>query len=144
MEESNFTKFKLELVLHSVNKQYIDAVKEWNLKYTYIHDTNCICGKAIKNCCVIQNKVNNKELVVGSTCVKKFLGIENVHLFKTHKIKNKYNIHYIGHIKEKGFISNWEESFLISLTKFKTVSKKQEEVLIKIHNNVLTKIRSRY
>ena len=43
--------------------------------------SNCICGVIIDKNFIIKNNINDNELIVGSTCVKKFMNI-NIELIE--------------------------------------------------------------
>ena len=67
-------KFINELKLKSVNKSD-ECINEWRL-YHYIlilKQSNCICGVIIDKNFIIKNNLNDNELIVGSTCVNKFM-----------------------------------------------------------------------
>ena len=136
MEQTNFGKFKSSLIDNSISTDYHKAVEEWDFMYAYEEEECCICGKNILKCCLIQNKYNYKKLVVGSTCVKKFLGIETEGMFKELKNRNKYVYSYVEELHGKNKINDWEATFLISLIKFKTLSVKQREHFGKIDKKV--------
>ena len=135
-ETSNHTKFKSSLLSVSVSDSYLEAVKEWNLDFVFIDDSNCICGMHIKRCCQIRNSKNNKKLIVGSVCVKKFLGIQNDFLFKIPTIRDKYNYKYIEMLHGRSLINDWEATFLVNLTKFHKISVKQQNLMLKIDKKV--------
>jgi len=81
----NFFQFQTELCASSDSPHYSEAVNEWSLSKSELGETGeCICGKSLNNLFYITNEVNNNELIVGSACVKKFLG-ENDRLMKKFK-----------------------------------------------------------
>lgn len=135
-ETSNFIKLKSEILNYSVAEEFIEAKQEWNLEYVYKENSNCICGHSIINCCVISNKNNSKQLIVGSVCVNNFLGIETNHLFKELNNRNKYSVTFIKHLKDKNRINDWEVSFLTSIIKFKKMSTKQMLVFKRISDRI--------
>ncbi len=67
-------KFINELKLNSVN-QTDECVNEWRLSHYLLipKQSNCICGVVIDKNFIIKNNINENELIVGSTCVKKFM-----------------------------------------------------------------------
>lgn len=71
--EGSDQKKLMEVVMsNSQSKIWATAKKEWELASIYWHESNCICGHYITENCVIRNKLNGKELVVGNICVNKF------------------------------------------------------------------------
>ena len=75
-------KFLDELKLKSVN-QTDECVNEWRLSHYLMiqKQSNCICGVIIDKNFIIKNNINDNELIVGSTCVKKFMNI-NIELIE--------------------------------------------------------------
>lgn len=66
-------KFRDELMRHSVNYIYEDALTEWTYVFkSSIHAgfTYCICGQKIRNTFYIKNSLNGESLIIGSECVK--------------------------------------------------------------------------
>jgi hypothetical protein len=136
IEQTNHNQFKTILLKHSNNGDYLEAIKEWNLVYIEVEENHCICGKQILKNCNIKNKSNGNDLIVGSTCVKKFLGIETEHMFKELKNKMSYHYSYIEELHGKNKISDWEATFLVSLINFKKLSVKQKEWFKKIDKKI--------
>lgn len=68
----NFEELKKVVIEHSRNKTWEDAKKEWFHSTIFYEESNCICGMKIKQNCVIENRFNAQELVVGNVCVNKF------------------------------------------------------------------------
>jgi hypothetical protein len=60
---------------NSESKDYNEFIDEWRLKsYLLLPKTNhCICGIIIDKNFIIKNELNDKELIVGSTCIKRFM-----------------------------------------------------------------------
>lgn len=73
MEKSNFKKLIVELIENSIADNWSEASLEWEFSRS-IQNTkgNCLCGHKLHNLYYIVNINNNKELIVGSSCVKKF------------------------------------------------------------------------
>jgi hypothetical protein len=88
----SYTKnFYSELIKHSNNKD-MECVHEWEFS-GFIHhgiDDKCICGKDIKNLYTIKNLINDNELIVGSSCVKKFM--PKIHDEYKEKLKERKEI----------------------------------------------------
>lgn len=51
---------------------WIEAKKEWKLVSIYDKPYQCICKHKILENCIIRNKNNNNELIVGNVCVNHF------------------------------------------------------------------------
>ena len=96
MESHNHARLVASLLPESVAKTWAAAQYEWELDRIKIlrgfdsetgmlveHGKGvCRCGhEPIVELCIIKNKENGNEAVVGNVCVKKFLGIDNGELF---------------------------------------------------------------
>ena len=77
MEIENFKKrlnFYNILKSNSNNIETDDFINEWEFEnYNINDDLKCICGHNIINTFSIKNILNNKSLIVGSDCIKKFM-----------------------------------------------------------------------
>ncbi|WP_175774159.1 hypothetical protein [Burkholderia anthina] len=97
MESHNHARLIASLLPDSVAKTWAAAQYEWELHKIQIlrdfdaetgemvtHGTSvCRCGhEPIVELCILKNKENGNEAVVGNVCVKKFLGIDNGELFQ--------------------------------------------------------------
>lgn len=71
---NNFERMKNKIIEASENKDYNEAVKEWDvIDRDEVADSNCICGKDIKICYRIKNRINgNIYYPIGSDCIFKF------------------------------------------------------------------------
>jgi hypothetical protein len=59
----------------SVSKQWDSAKTEWEVAYIFRkRNGECLCGKDITEHCVIRNKINRAEKIVGNECMKHFGG----------------------------------------------------------------------
>ena len=72
-----------EVLDNSESKNWIDAVKEWEIidcEEDENCSTYCICGKeGLRYLFTIKNTINNNELYpIGSSCIKKF-GVEDLY-----------------------------------------------------------------
>ena len=90
-------KFLDELILKSNNKTD-ECVNEWRLYHYLImpKESKCICGVNIDKNFIIKNNINDNELIVGSTCVRKFMNNNNELLESVKKIL-KYEIYLKYH-----------------------------------------------
>jgi len=74
-----------EVLKLSVSQEWKTAVLEWSWERTYYVDyasENCLCGHDIAECCVIKNKLNGNEAVVGNCCINKFMETDNDLIFQ--------------------------------------------------------------
>lgn len=60
------------------------AAIEWKVTDGYLAEDweHCACGQSIRHVCVITNSTTNESTEVGSTCVKRFLGLDVASAFK--------------------------------------------------------------
>jgi hypothetical protein len=72
MEESDQTKLHQLVISESIGETWAAAKQEWRLISIYDADSYCICGHRIIENCIIRNKNNDKELIVGNVCVNQF------------------------------------------------------------------------
>ena len=96
------------IILNSVSDNYEESIKEWSYIYEYKlpddKQNNCICGQKITKCCLIKHNKTNKILIVGSTCLLKFM--DNISDLTKEVILKIY---------QKQIINNWECNFLLSI-----------------------------
>ena len=108
-------KFLNELKLKSVN-QTDECVNEWRL-YHYLlipKESKCLCGVIIDKNFIIKNNINNNELIVGSTCVKKFMNI-NIELIETINKILKYELYLKKHddmLLETGYFKDHKFKYI--------------------------------
>lgn len=124
-----------EIISRSSSKKVKEAFLEWELIFVYQGLSNCLCGqKHIKNICLIENKLTNITVIVGSSCVEKFFGLPTEALFKDLK-KLKENLTSLDHtVKEftvkfaykANLISDWELEFYRSILTWTKLSEKQK------------------
>ena len=135
------------LVKNSENKNWKKSINEWNIKNIIEgeYTTKCICGHIIIQRCVIVNKINNNELVVGNCCIKKIPSFKKD--FKAYKgLKdNKLNQSLINLAFEKEIIDDWEYNFITeTFRKNKMLSKKQiyyrDKIKEKIFGGLITNV----
>lgn len=139
-EASNQKKFKETLVGLSESDNYNQALKEWKFIYTTEKDNNCICGHPIVKNCVFENKINNAVVVIGSTCVKKFLNLDYSQHFNIKLLLKKYSLKLLKYCLEEKIINKFEYDFLDNLPKFNKYSDKQRALFFKIHEKIYSEI----
>jgi hypothetical protein len=71
-EESDQSLLREIVIKHSVADNWFQAKAEWQLMTIYDKWSKCICRHRIRENCVIQNKKNFEELVVGNVCINHF------------------------------------------------------------------------
>jgi hypothetical protein len=117
------------------------AKKEWKLESISSGSGRCACGKnPIKQLCLLRNTLSGFSLIVGSTCVEKYLHIECKYLFKDLEIAKKN-----GFVSKEGLrfaldsfvINAWQFEFYNDLRKFGKLSEKQQIQLDKINRCIL-------
>lgn len=143
-------KQKLEgiVISRSVASTFAHARTEWRLQFVQFSDSpdNCICNHAIHKLCWIENKHNKNKLLVGSTCVTKFIN-KNLMVDKLFLGLDKLNkveqdgcpkiVYSYAHTQN--YINDWELSFLQSLGNRYGVNltEKQLDNRLKIHQKIL-------
>lgn len=71
-EESDQAALRDAVIDNSKADTWNDAKKEWKLVYIFDLASNCVCGHAIVQNCVIRNTLNSNELIVGNVCINHF------------------------------------------------------------------------
>lgn len=70
-------KFIEELIQLSEADNYVEAVEEWEPVIDAVHDEKrkftCLCGKPLEYLFFAKNLKNNKKIIVGCECIKKFM-----------------------------------------------------------------------
>lgn len=143
---SYINNFKTELLKHSVNKDYYNAIAEWKLQSVYIDyqdNKSCVCGKeGIVNICVMKNIYNEHIIEVGNKCVKKFLSeniddyfisIKNIKKEPSNSISYKLLIYCFN----KNILNEWDVNFYKSMLGKKKYTKKQIYYKRKINYKIL-------
>lgn len=139
-ETSNHKKFKEVLLMYSQSTEYAPAIKEWKFLYTTEKENNCICGHHIVKNCVFENKYNNTLITIGSTCVKKFFGVDYSDLFDIKNLLKKYTLKLLQYALTENIINRFEYDFLDGLPKFRKYSDKQRVLFFKLHERICTQI----
>ncbi|SIO96628.1 hypothetical protein [Vibrio spartinae] len=127
--------FKLtkEIIGLSVSSIWDVAKLEWSLAQIYEADEpeRCLCGHfPIIEICVLQNKQNKNQAIVGNCCVKKFIGLPSDKIFQAVKRVRKdneksLNVEAIDHAYRSGWINEWEYNFSIDTMRKRNLSVKQ-------------------
>lgn len=139
-------KYELQttIIINSNNNNWKEAKNEWKLKSIYQKPKGkCICGKyPITDHCIITNKINKKELIVGNKCVNNFLKIKTNNLFPGIKriIQDKTKScskDLLSHALTSETINEWEYKFYNSIQRKRTLSNKQEHYKVLINEKML-------
>ena len=131
-------KFRLveRLIKESEGSEWDNIKKEWFLYTLYVspEDEYCICGKEIKNVCLITNRINQRVLKIGSCCLQKVLEIPSERFMKRIQVIKKdpyqsiYDEKYLLFFFKKNII-NYEEWNLYRFTIRKRVATLSKRVL---------------
>jgi len=140
------SEFKLsaEIVARSQSTTWDHAKREWSLIDVYEADEPemCLCGHTpIIEICVLHNRVNGNHAEVGNCCVKKFMGIASHLIFDGIKRVRRdptaaLNEAAIDHASARGWITAWEEGFLVSTKRKRVLSAKQAAHRLRINLKV--------
>ena len=129
-------KFTSEIINLSSSKTWDTAKLEWELKEIYkgSFPETCLCGHfPIVEICVLRNKTNGKEAIVGNCCVKKFIGPRSDKIFQAVKRiqkdnKKSLNAETIQYAYHKAWINKWEKEFYLDIMRKRNLSDKQVTV----------------
>jgi hypothetical protein len=140
----NSIKLKKEIINLSVSDEWEIAKKEWDVWTIFIEEgwDNCLCGQSIKECCVLRNKLNKHECIVGNVCVNNFLGITTDHLFKSVKsvaknLTKSFSVDVISHAFTNKWINLWERGFYEDIMSLPKLSYKQKATKLKLNKKIL-------
>jgi hypothetical protein len=137
-----------KIIALSDSDNWDEAKLEWSLVDVYKEDEpdTCLCGHypIIENC-ILRNRVNCNQAVVGNVCVKKFLGLPSDKIFDainriSQDNERPLNAEAIDHAHRKGWISDWERKFYFDTLRKRNLSAKQLEKRIQINTKVLRQI----
>lgn len=142
-------KLTSEILRLSVATHWVAAKSEWSLVEVYESEEpdECLCGHfPIIEICVIQNKRNRNEAIVGNVCVNKFLGFPSDNIFRSVKRIAKDNTKSlsedaINHAHAKNWINDWEKAFSLDTKGKRNMSEKQVAKRIQINEKVLFRMR---
>lgn len=137
-----------EIVALSKSDKWDEARLEWELFRMFDQDDldACLCGHyPIKEICVLRNKENDNQAIVGNCCVQKFMGISSDKLFAALKrvkkdINKPFNADVIEFSFDHEYITDWEKSFYLDTWRKRDLSEKQAKVRVKINKKILLKL----
>lgn len=139
----NFQRLSESIIEMSIADNFEEAKKEWRLTGIYKGDAICLCGHSpITNICVLTNKLNSQQTIVGSTCVQKFIGLPAKDIFLSvnmivKDIKNYLCLELIEYLHEQKIINDWEFAFLKDTHKKRYLSDKQMAKRVEINQRLL-------
>jgi hypothetical protein len=147
MKEHNATKLTTEIIALSNSNTWESAKNEWVLSEIYEEDepSTCLCGHfPIIEICVLRNRFNGAEIIVGNVCVKKFLGLPSDRIFSAIKRISKdnsksLNTESIEYMKNRGWLTDWEYGFYCSTFKKRVLTEKQMKARVDINQKLLRK-----
>ena len=126
------------------------AKQEWSLHSIYQAEEpdTCLCGHfPIIEICVLKNKLNDNETVVGNHCVRNFIGLPSDKIFQAIKRisiddSKSLNAEAIVHFHYKGWINDWEYNYYSDILRRRALSIKQLSKKRQINGKVLSGIAS--
>jgi hypothetical protein len=124
------------------------AKTEWVIKLVYFSKApaTCLCGHhPISELCIVSNKKNHNEAIVGSCCAKKFMELPSGKIFNAVKRAKKkadtsLNEETITHVYKQKWISQWEYDFYITTCRKRKLTDKQIEMRKKINEKILARM----
>ena len=134
-----------KIIALSVADTWDEAKLEWSLFDVFKEDQpdTCLCGHfpIIENC-VLHNRENGTQAIIGNVCVKKFLGLPSDKIFQginriAQDNERSLNTEAIDHAHRKGWINDWERKFYFDTMRKRNLSGKQREKRIQINDKVL-------
>ena len=147
MSEYNLTQ---RIIALSHASSWILAKQEWSLHSIYQAEEpdTCLCGHfPIIEICVLRNKLNDNETVVGNYCVRKFIGLPTDKIFQAIKRisidhSKSLNAEAIVHFHYKEWINDWEYDFYSDILRKRVLSIKQLSKKMQINGKVLSRVAS--
>jgi hypothetical protein len=109
----------------------------------------CLCGHnpIIENC-ILRNRLNANQVLVGNCCVKKFIGLPSDKIFQAVKrirkdIVKSLNEEAVQHAHERHWINQWERDFYFDVMRKRNLSPKQATIKTRINEKVLRNMQRR-
>ena len=143
----------LRIIAFSEHDEWELARREWEWVNTYLIDEyeecdTCMCGHPIRDVCVIVNRLNRIQTIVGNCCIKKFMENEADLVFQCIKrlhanIDNPLNPATLEYSYRKGIIDEWERRYYRDTWRKRNLTKKQYAVRLGINERVLSRFRKR-
>ena len=142
-------KFRLmaEIIKRSVASTWHEARLEWLLQDVTYADRDapgvCLCGhRPIRELCILRNRENGNQTIVGNCCVTKFMGLESQKVFGgLRRVSENHgkaaNQEMIDLASERGCLSAWERKFLADTMRKRRLSEKQKMKRAEINATIL-------
>lgn len=139
----------------SVAKNWEDARKEWELIFIYEEaGGQCVCEhQPITDHCVLQNKLNHREIIVGNVCVQHFGGelaelsksvFQNLKHVKKDPSSARANLQLIALSQRRGIISPGGATMYADCWRKRTrISDKQKAAMISMNDAILVSIQNK-
>lgn len=151
-EEHNSFRLTQAIIVLSNSVTWEDAKNEWVLSEVYEEEetATCLCGHhPIKEICVIRNKLNGKEAIVGNVCVKNFLGLPSDRIFSAIKRISKdnaksLNMESIEYMNKRGWLTVWEHGFYSDIINRRSLNDKQIAKKKEINLKLLQKSKNQF
>jgi hypothetical protein len=122
------------------------AKREWDLLRVCFADGPvwCACGHPISECCLIVNRLNGNQVVVGNVCVEQFIGLPSERLFAALRriiadIGAALNAEAIEHAYREGWLTSWEATFYRDTKGRCKLSTRQRAIRVQINQKVLAR-----
>ena len=123
---------------------------EWRIEDIYIQrePKTCLCGHfPINELCVLRNRRNSNQAIVGNICVKKFMKLSSDRMFSAIKRvvadeTKALNVQVIDHAFAKRWINDWEHGFYLDTWRKRKLSDRQMTKRREINRKVLAQVRA--
>jgi hypothetical protein len=138
-----------EIIKRSVAKTWNEAKREWGLEAVYFapEPDRCLCGKfPIIELCILRNRKNDREAIVGNECVKKFLGLPSDRIFNGLRriqvdAEKPMNEDAIRYAHSRGWMNDWERGFYLDTWRKRKLSSAQAVIRAQINEKVMRMVR---
>jgi hypothetical protein len=138
-----------EILKRSVSPTWDLAKLEWQLIEIYETEDpdECLCGhNPIMEICVLQHRQNKTNVIVGNTCVNKFLGYPTDSIFQALKrvkvdVQKSFNRDAISFAFEKKWINEWENKFYLDIIDKRILTDKQIKKKRQINDRLMLKFK---
>ena len=138
------------IIERSIGRNWDEAKLEWQLVNVFKQPQagQCLCGKfPITEHCVLLNRKNGNIAIVGSVCVKKFLGLPADKIFQAisriaKDLTRSLNAEAIDFAHKKRWINDWERKFCFDNLHKKKLSWAQRQTRSQINQKVLRRFQS--
>ncbi len=149
MPSHNHATLSAEIIALSVANDWTAAKREWQLESVFFEDdpSTCLCSHfPILEVCLLRNVRNGNVAEVGNVCVNKFLGIPSKIIFDGLKRvandrEKALNAAAADYVHRKGWINDWEKSFLTDTARKRSLTLKQAAKREQINRRILTRVK---